>query len=55
MSFDAEYRYFSYERDDWALDGVGLDTIDKVVSLGEVNPDDDVSFLLLSVKYRLRE
>ena len=55
MSFDAEYRYYSYERDDWALDGVGLDSIDKVVSLGEANPDDDVSFFLLSVKYRLRE
>ena len=54
LSFDAEYRYYRFTRVDWAYDGVGLDTLDKVLGTGESNPNDVVHYFLVSVDYRLR-
>jgi MtrB/PioB family decaheme-associated outer membrane protein len=38
--------------DDWALAGVGTDTLDKVLSLGLRSPDEVVNVISLSVTYR---
>ena len=54
ISFDAEYRYYRFVTDDWAYDGVDMDTLAKVLGTGESNPNDVVHYFLVSVEYRLR-
>jgi MtrB/PioB family decaheme-associated outer membrane protein len=51
-SFRFSYEYYKYESEDWAVDGVGLDTISKVLTLGEESPNEEINVLSLSASYR---
>ncbi len=53
LSLKFDYRYYSYEDKNWAIDGVRHDTLAKVLSTGESSPDDDIHFFQASVIYRL--
>ena len=52
LAFRLSYRFYYYQSDDWALDGVAVDTIDKVLSFGAENPNEDIHYLGASVIYR---
>jgi hypothetical protein len=51
-TFRFGYEYYRYVSEDWALDGVVPDTMNKVLWLGEESPDDVVNVLSLSASYR---
>jgi long-subunit fatty acid transport protein len=51
-SFRFSYEYYKYDSEDWAMDGVGLDTISKVLTLGEESPNEKINVLSLSALYR---
>lgn len=51
-SFRFSYEYYRYDSEDWAIDGVGLDTISKVLTLGEESPNDIINVLSVSAWYR---
>ena len=53
ISLNLHYQYFHFQGDNWAIDDVAPDTIDKVLTFGEQSPDEDVNYLGLSVSYRL--
>ena len=53
ISMTFSYQFYSYEEDNWALDGVSADTIDKVLFTGEKAPDDTIHVFGLSVLYQL--
>jgi MtrB/PioB family decaheme-associated outer membrane protein len=52
LSFELAYQYYNYESDDWAWDDVGPATIDKVLTFGQDNPDEDIHYVGASVIYR---
>jgi len=45
------YTREDYAVDDWALDGVAVDTLPQVLSVGATRPDYDVNVVLLSFEY----
>lgn len=53
MSFSFSYQYYYLIEDNWALDGVTTDTIDKVLFTGEKAPNDSIHVVGVSVLYRL--
>ena len=53
MSFSFSYQYYYLTEDNWALDGVTTDTIDKVLFTGEKAPNDSIHVVGMSVLYRL--
>lgn len=52
VSLRLQYRYYRYQSDDWAWQGVQANTIDKVLSFGQRNPNETVHYVGLSVLYR---
>jgi hypothetical protein len=52
LSLQLEYQYYHFESDDWAWDDVAADTIDKVLSFGQSNPDEDIHYVGAAVIYR---
>lgn len=52
VSFRLQYRYYRYQSDDWAWSGVAANTIDKVLTFGQRNPNETVHYVGLSVLYR---
>lgn len=52
LSLEGEYQYYQLEADDWAIDGVGADTIDKVLATGRLSADDDIHYFRVSMSYR---
>jgi hypothetical protein len=52
LSVQVDYQFYSYETDDWAWDKVQADTIGKVLSFGQQNPNEDIHYLGASVIYR---
>jgi hypothetical protein len=52
LSVQLDYQFYSYETDDWAWDNVQADTIGKVLSFGQQNPNEDIHYLGASVIYR---
>lgn len=52
LSLRLNYRFHHYDSDDWAYEGVEVDTIDKVLSFGQTNPDEDIHYVGASVIYR---
>ncbi|MGB1140304.1 MAG: MtrB/PioB family decaheme-associated outer membrane protein [Halioglobus sp.] len=52
LSFELAYQYYTYESDDWAWDDVEPTTIDKVLTFGQDNPDEDIHYVGASVIYR---
>lgn len=52
LSWRLSYRFYHHDSDDWALEGVKADTIDKVLSFGAENPHENIHYLGASVIYR---
>ena len=46
------YQYWRYEQDDWAIHGITPSTIDKVLTLGEREADEDLHYIGATVIYR---
>ncbi|MBD3646259.1 MAG: MtrB/PioB family outer membrane beta-barrel protein, partial [Pseudomonadales bacterium] len=52
LTFRFHYDYYRFESEDWALDGVQLDTLSKVLTLGQKNPDETVNVFSVTALYR---
>ena len=52
LSFKLDYQYYRYSSDDWALQGVQVDTIDKVLTFGARNPNEKIHYVGVSAIYR---
>lgn len=53
LSLKLSYQYYYFSEDNWAIDNVAADTMDKVLFTGEKAPDDSIHVVGLSVLYRL--
>lgn len=45
------YRYEDYSESNWAIDGVSPNTINNIISMGEVSPDYTIGVLSVSLRY----
>lgn len=52
VSLRLDYRYYNYESDDWAWENVQADTLDKVLTFGQDNPDEAIHYVGISAIYR---
>lgn len=52
MHLRIDYRYFRYDSNDWARQGVQADSIGKVLTFGERNANEKIHYLGASVIYR---
>ena len=52
LSLQLDYQYWNYNQDDWALAGVTVSSIDKVLNLGEQEADESLHYIGTSVIYR---
>ena len=52
VSLRLDYQYYSYESDDWSWEDVQANTLDKVLTFGQENPDEDIHYVGASVIYR---
>ncbi|MDZ7782837.1 MAG: MtrB/PioB family decaheme-associated outer membrane protein [Halioglobus sp.] len=52
VSLQVDYRYYNYESDDWAWENVQADTLDKVLTFGQDNPDEAIHYVGISAIYR---
>jgi MtrB/PioB family decaheme-associated outer membrane protein len=52
LSLKLDYQFYSYKTDDWAWDNVQPNTIGKVLTFGQGNPNDDINYIGASVIYR---
>jgi MtrB/PioB family decaheme-associated outer membrane protein len=52
LSLQLDYQFYSYKSDDWAWDNVQADTIGKVLTFGQTNPNEDVHYVGASAIYR---
>jgi hypothetical protein len=52
LSVKVNYQYWRYEGDDWAINNIAADSIDKVLTLGEEEPDEDLHYIGTSIIYR---
>jgi MtrB/PioB family decaheme-associated outer membrane protein len=52
LSIKLDYQYYRYSSNDWAWQGVNANTIDKVLSFGERNPNEQIHYVGASVIYR---
>ena len=51
LSLQLDYQYYRYKSDDWAWDGVQPDTISKVLTFGQGNPNETINYVGASVIY----
>jgi MtrB/PioB family decaheme-associated outer membrane protein len=52
IALKVNYQYWKYEQDDWAIHDISSSTIDKVLTLGEQEADEDLHYIGASVIYR---
>lgn len=52
VSLQLDYQFYSYKTDDWAWEGVATDSISKVLTFGQSNPDEDIHYIGMSAVYR---
>lgn len=52
LSVEGEYQYYRFKAEDWAVDGVFADTIDKVISNGRSSANDVIHYFRVSLNYR---
>ena len=52
ISLKLEYQYFRYDSDDWAWQDVQSNTVGKVLTFGERNPNESIHYMGASVLYR---
>jgi predicted porin len=55
LSLQFEYQYYRFTSNDWALDGVGFTSLDRVVWTGQTSPSDVVQYFMLSAQYRFNQ
>jgi MtrB/PioB family decaheme-associated outer membrane protein len=51
LSLQLDYQYYRYKSDDWAWKGVQPDTIGKVLTFGQGNPNETINYVGASVIY----
>jgi MtrB/PioB family decaheme-associated outer membrane protein len=51
LALQLDYQYYSFESDDWAWDNVQANTIGKVLTFGQTNPNEDIHYIGASVIY----
>ncbi|MEZ5573086.1 MAG: MtrB/PioB family outer membrane beta-barrel protein [Halioglobus sp.] len=51
LSVQLDYQFYSYKTDDWAWNDVQADTIAKVLTFGQTNPNEDIHYVGASVIY----
>lgn len=52
LSLRLDYQYYRYSSNDWALQNVRADTIDKVLTFGASNPNEQIHYVGVSAIYR---
>lgn len=52
LSLRLDYQYYRYQSDDWARQDVQSDTLGKVLTFGERNPNEQIHYVGMSVIYR---
>jgi MtrB/PioB family decaheme-associated outer membrane protein len=52
LSLQLDYQYYTYTSDDWAWEGVQADTIARVLTFGQTNPNEDIHYVGVSAIYR---
>ena len=52
LSLQLDYQFYSYKTDDWAWENVQANTIGKVLTFGQTNPNEDIHYVGASVIYR---
>ena len=52
LALQLDYQYYRYRSDDWARQQVGAATVDKLLSFGEGNPNEQIHYVGASVIYR---
>lgn len=52
LSIKVNYQYWSYDSEDWAINKLGPTSIDKVLTLGEQEADEDLHYIGTSIIYR---
>jgi MtrB/PioB family decaheme-associated outer membrane protein len=52
LIIELEYEYFDFSDTSWQYQGVTFNTIDKVLTTGQLNPDESVSVVTLALSYR---
>jgi len=52
VSLRLDYQYYNYESDDWAWKDVQADTLDKILTFGQDNPDEAIHYVGISAIYR---
>jgi MtrB/PioB family decaheme-associated outer membrane protein len=52
LSLQLDYQYYRYSSDDWARQDVNANTIDKVLTFGERNPNEKIHYVGVSAVYR---
>jgi len=54
LTFNLNYQFYQYNGADWAYDNISPTTIDKVLSTGELTPDDSIHLISFSATYRFK-
>ncbi len=52
LSITVNYQYWNYDSEDWAINNLGMTSIDKVLTLGEQEADEDLHYISTSITYR---
>jgi MtrB/PioB family decaheme-associated outer membrane protein len=52
ISVKVNYQYWKYDSEDWAVNGLSQNSIDKVLTLGEQEADEDLHYIGTSIIYR---
>jgi len=54
MYLKLRYWYENYKSEDWSVDGVAVNELANVITLGDSSPDYGVHAILLSILYRFK-
>ena len=52
LTINVNYQYWNYDSEDWAINNLGPTSIDKVLTLGEQEADEDLHYIGTSIIYR---
>jgi MtrB/PioB family decaheme-associated outer membrane protein len=52
LTIKVDYQYWRYDSEDWAIHDLGPTSIDKVLTLGEQEADEDLHYIGTSIIYR---
>lgn len=51
LALQLDYQFYSYKTDDWAWENLQADSIQKVLTFGQNNPNEDIHYVGVSVNY----